>query len=258
MGITREASRQGIQVQYAKTKTIPGRGVLLETKEGNLAVGSRLFLQELGVTLPGGDGVQNTEIHVALNDEYQGYILLADSVRDEASTVLETIRRLGMETILITGDHREAGSRVAKQLGIKELHASMSPEAKANLVKQMVDTGKVVLMAGDGINDSPALSAADVGCAMAGGTDIALESSDLVLTRPDLKKLSTALLLGRRALRIIHQNLFWAFSYNLVALPLAAAGKLAPVYAAAAMAVSSIIVLANSLRLSRIKEYKNA
>jgi Cu2+-exporting ATPase len=257
-GVTKEARRLGLPVEYLEAKTIPGRGVLLEIKDGNLAVGSRLFLQELGVTLSGVEGAQNTEIHVALNGEYQGHILLADSVRPEASSVLETIRSLGMETILITGDHREAGMRVAKQLGIEELHTSMSPEAKADWVKHMADSGKVVLMAGDGINDSPALSAADVGCAMAGGTDIALESSDLVLTKPDLKKLSTALLLGRKALRIIHQNLFWAFSYNLVALPLAAAGKLAPVYAAAAMAVSSLTVLANSLRLTRVKEYKNA
>jgi Cu2+-exporting ATPase len=159
---------------------------------------------------------------------------------------------------LITGDHHEAGARIAKQLGIAELHASMSPEAKADWVKQVSDSGKLVLMAGDGINDSPALSAAAVGCAMAGGTDIALESSDLVLTKPDLNKLSTALLLARRALRVIHQNLFWAFTYNLVAIPLAAAGKLAPVYAAVAMAFSSITVLANSLRLARVREHKNA
>jgi len=163
-----------------------------------------------------------------------------------------------MKTILITGDHREAAAPVAKQLGIEEVHASMTPEAKADLIKQITDSGKVVLMAGDGINDSPALSTANVGCAMAGGTDIALETSDLVLTKPDLKKLSTAILLARRSLRIIHQNLFWAFSYNLVALPLAAAGELTPVYAAAAMAFSSITVMANSLRLARVGEYKNA
>ena len=258
LGITKEARRLGLPIENNVTKTVPGRGVLLQTAEGQLCVGSKLFLQELSVALPAGKAAQNTEIHVALDEEYQGYILLADTVRPEAAAVLQTIRQLGIETALITGDHHQAGLRVANQLGIKQLHASMSPEAKADWVKQLSDAGKLVLMAGDGINDSPALSAAAVGCAMAGGTDIALESSDLVLTKPDLNKLSVALLLARRALRIIHQNLFWAFSYNLVAIPLAAAGKLAPVYAAAAMAVSSITVLANSLRLARIKEQKSA
>ena len=257
-GITREARHHGIPVRYGKTKAFPGRGVLQETPNGRLCVGSRQFLQEMGVALPIGKGDKNTEIHIALNGQYQGYILLADSIREEASSVLQTVRHLGMETILITGDHREAAARVAKQLGIEEVHASMNPEAKADLVKHITDSGKVVLMAGDGINDSPALSTANVGCAMAGGTDIALETSDLVLTKPDLKKLSTAILLARKSLRIIHQNLFWAFSYNFVALPLAAAGELTPVFAAAAMAVSSITVLANSLRLARVGEYKNA
>jgi Cu2+-exporting ATPase len=258
LGITREARRLGLPVEYRETRTVPGRGVLLQTGAGELRVGSRLFLQEMGVDLPPGRTAQNTEIHVALDGDYQGYILLADPVRQEAAAVMQTIRDLGIETVLLTGDHREAGLLVANKLSIKELYASMSPEDKADWVRRVSDSGKHVLMAGDGINDSPALSAAAVGCAMAGGTDIALESSDLVLTKPDLNKLATALLLSRRALRIIHQNLFWAFSYNLVAIPLAAAGKLAPIYAAAAMAFSSITVLANSLRLARFREDKNA
>jgi len=257
-GITREARRLGLPVDYLETTTVPGRGVVLQTREGELRVGSRLFLKELGVGLPGGRVSKNTEIHVALDKEYLGYILLTDPVRQEATAVMQTLRDLGIESALLTGDHHEAGARIAKQLGINELHASMSPEDKAEWVNSLSASGKQVLMAGDGINDSPALTAAAVGCAMAGGTDIALESSDLVLTKPDLNKLSTALLLARRALRIIHQNLFWAFSYNLVAIPLAAAGKLAPVYAAAAMAFSSITVLANSLRLASNRGHKDA
>ena len=254
LGITREARRLGLSFKYGETRTLPGRGVILQTDNGLLIVGSRLFLQEQEIDMPAVAAARNTEIHVALAGQYQGYILLTDPVRPEASAVIKNLADFNIAPALITGDHREAGLRVASHLGITEVHASMSPEAKAEWVKKMTGNGQLVLMAGDGINDSPALSAATVGCAMAGGTDIALESSDLVLTKPDLNRLSDALRLARRALRIIHQNLFWAFSYNLVAIPLAATGKLAPVYAAAAMAFSSITVLANSLRLARFMD----
>jgi Cu2+-exporting ATPase len=254
LGIVNEAKRQGIPIEYHEAESVPGRGVLLQTEDGQLRVGSRIFIEELGVDLPPGESSRDTEIHLALGEEYLGNILLADPVRPEVEAVLQTLKKLGIDSALITGDHYNAALRVANQLSIKQVHASMSPEAKADWVKQQSDEGKIVLMAGDGINDSPALSAADVGCAMAGGTDIALESSDLVLTKPDLERLSAALILARKALRVIQQNLFWAFSYNMVAIPLAATGKLAPVYAAAAMAVSSVTVLVNSLRLARIKE----
>ncbi len=257
-GIIREARRLGLPVTYSEARSVPGRGVLLQTGDGQLRVGSRQFLQENHISVPDGETAHNTEIHVALDNVYQGFILLDDPVRPEAPAVITFLQGLGIGTALLTGDHHKAGLRVAYQLGIKQLYAAMNPEEKASWVKEQSDAGQHVLMAGDGINDSPALSAAGVGCAMAGGTDIALDSSDLVLTKPDLNNLSAALLIGRRALRIIRQNLFWAFSYNLVAIPLAATGKLAPVYAAAAMAASSITVLANSLRLARIKEQKIA
>jgi Cu2+-exporting ATPase len=257
-GIIQEARTLGLPIDYREAESVPGRGVLLQTGEGLLRVGSRQFLQGSNISVPDGETAYDTEIHIALGSDYQGFILLDDPVRPEAPTVLKFLHGLGIGTALLTGDHHKAGLRVAGQLGIKQLHAAMNPEDKAAWIKEQSDSGLQVLMAGDGINDSPALSAAAVGCAMAGGTDIALESSDLVLTKPDLNNLSAALIIARRALKIIRQNLFWAFSYNLVAIPLAATGKLAPVYAAAAMACSSITVLANSLRLARIKEQKIA
>ena len=140
---------------------------------------------------------------------------------------------------------------LAENVRVSSVHAELSPADKAAWINQARAQGQRVLMVGDGINDAPALAAAQVGCAMVGGTDIALENSDLVLTRPNLERLVEALGLARRTLGIIRQNLGWAFAYNLLALPLAAAGMLAPIHAAAAMALSSVCVVSNSLRLGR-------
>jgi Cu2+-exporting ATPase len=197
-----------------------------------------------------GDG-HLTEVHVAAGTRYLGSILLADAIREDALVALDHLRALGLPTILLTGDREATGRQVAAELGIDEVHAGQTPEDKARFVGGARERGRQVLMVGDGINDAPALSAANVGCAVAGGTDVALETSDLVLTRPDLERIPLALNLARGTLRVIHQNLFWAFAYNILAIPLAAAGRLAPVYAAGAMALSSVCVLANSLRLSR-------
>ncbi len=256
--IVREARHRNIAILSQNSTTITGRGVLLETDTGKLRAGSRVFMQESAVKLPPFARDSNTEIHVAVNSDYKGSITLEDPVRPEAEQVLQAVRRLGIKTVLVTGDHEQAGRAAAEKLGFGSFHASMDPAAKTEWVREMTAKGETVLMVGDGINDSPALSAAAVGCAMSGGTDIALESSDLVLTRQDLQRLPQALGLARKSLRIIRQNLFWAFTYNLVALPLAAMGKLAPVYAAAAMAFSSVCVLANSLRLAGNKGADNA
>jgi len=256
--ITLKARQQGFRVQAETATTIPGRGVALDTPGGIIRAGSRIFMLESGVQQPSGAAARNTEIHVAFNNDYKGSILLEDPIRPEAKSVLQAIRKLGIKTVLITGDHQQAGLLTAEKLGFETFFASMDPAAKAAWVKEMSEKDEQVLMVGDGINDSPALSAASVGCAMSGTTDIALETSDLVLTKQDLQRLPQALVLARRALKIIRQNLFWAFTYNLVALPLAAMGKLAPVYAAAAMAFSSVCVLGNSLRLAGSKGNDNA
>jgi Cu2+-exporting ATPase len=254
--ILAEAQRRGVAAGTGEgVRSLPGRGLECNTLGGRLRVGSRAFLEQSGIELPPPDEGQDlTEVHVALGTEYRGALLLTDNLRPEAAETIAQLKRLGIRSTLLTGDSSAAGGRIGRDLEMEAVHAGMTPEQKTDWVDAAVGRGEQVLMVGDGINDAPALSAATVGCAMAGGTDIALETSDLVFTKPDLGCLTLALVLARRTLRVIRQNLFWAFAYNVLAIPLAAAGKLTPIHAAAAMALSSVCVVGNSLRLARIPE----
>ncbi len=253
-GILAEAQRRGLAIPAgAGAKVVPGRGLILESPEGVWRGGNRSFLAEAGITVPEIESREQTEVHLALGDEYRGCLLLTDQVRPETMAALAALRRLGLKTVMLTGDLPEASEPVGRELEL-DFHARLTPADKAEWIGRQEEKGEKVLMVGDGINDGPALSAASVGCAMAGSTDFALETADLVLTRPDLKRLVVALKLAQRALRVIRQNLFWAFFYNLLALPLAATGHLAPIYAAGAMAASSVCVVTNSLRLALVKK----
>lgn len=223
----------------------------MKDKEGEILIGNRALLGQLIPENAAETGTSQTEVHVALNDRYLGRITLADQLRPDARAVIEQFHQLGIETVMLTGDRSESGRKIAAEAGISTVMANMTPADKADWLAQRQSEHFRVMMTGDGINDAPALATADVGCAMAGGTDIALESSDLVLTRPELWRLGEAVTLARRTLRIIRQNLGWAFIYNIIALPLAASGHLLPIVAAAAMAFSSVSVIANSLRLAR-------
>ena len=157
---------------------------------------------------------------------------------------------------MLTGDNKETALSVARQAGIEKVIAEVLPENKAEMVQSLKKQGLVVAMVGDGINDAPALAAADVGFAMGAGTDVAIETGDVVLLRDDLMTLPTAIALSKRTMRKIKQNLFWAFIYNLIGIPIAALGRLNPVVAACAMAFSSVSVLLNSLSLKRFKGYE--
>ncbi len=252
-GIVHKARLEGIGFSGEGGEAVPGRGVRLATGKGMIVVGSRRFMEMNGVDLKMDEPTALTEVHVALDGRYQGCIFLDNRLRPEAREVISKIRGLGLRTFLLTGDHRSSAEKTAEKADIQHPVFSMSPRDKADWVRKMNQAGDTVLMVGDGVNDAPALSEADVGCAMGSGTDIALETSDLVLMHDNLEQLPAAVELARKTRRIIRQNLFWAFSYNLVALPLAAAGKLAPVYAATAMAASSVLVVANSLRLKKVK-----
>jgi len=246
--IVREARAKGLSVTPGVAQVVPGQGLFLESEQGCVRVGTRDFLTEHGINVPASSPSTQTEVHLAVGGRYQGLILLNDTIRPEAGPVIAELKRLGIGLIMLTGDHPAAARRIADPLGIDFL-AGLTPERKAAWVKTAQEGGRTVLMVGDGINDAPALSAANVGCAMAGGTDIALDTADLALTPADLGKLLEAIRLARQAIRVIRQNLFWAFFYNILMLPLAACGQVTPIHAAAAMAMSSVCVVGNSLRL---------
>jgi len=254
-GIKAEARRRGIEhPALPGGRTVPGRGVEQPSAAGMLLAGSHRFMSEHGISPEKNENVTKSEVYIARKKVYYGVLRLDDRLRDNAAAVIATLQRQAYATLLLTGDQPATAATVAGQLQIDEWQAELTPGQKALVIDQALARGEKVMMVGDGINDAPALSTETVGCALAGGTDIAVESADLVLVGADLGKLCFALDLARSSMRVIRQNLFWAFSYNLVAIPLAASGKLLPVYGAAAMAISSICVVSNSLRLRNIRE----
>ncbi|MCK4508771.1 MAG: cadmium-translocating P-type ATPase, partial [Desulfuromonadales bacterium] len=253
LGIMAKARAAGILPEVAKSvETVPGRGLRMTGEQGEVLVGSRTFLAESGVEIPPIEAGALTEVYVSLDGSWCGVLLIHDPLRDEAVQAVAKLQQFGLETVLLTGDHAEAAEQISAKLAISNYQASQSPADKTAWILNQQQSGQKVMMVGDGINDAPALSSADVGCAMAGGTDIALETSELVLTKPNLGRLYEAVFIARKALQVIKQNLFWAFAYNLVTIPLAASGTLAPVWAAVAMASSSVLVVSNSLRLGRL------
>ncbi|WP_190008479.1 heavy metal translocating P-type ATPase, partial [Streptomyces anulatus] len=242
-------------------QNVPGLGVQGIVEGHAVLVGREQLLAEWEIRLPAhlaeakkaAEAAGRTAITVAWDGEARAVLEVADAVKDTSAEAIRRLRALGLTPILLTGDNRAVAESVAAEVGIDEVYAEVMPQDKVDVVKRLQAEGRSVAMVGDGVNDAAALAQADLGLAMGTGTDAAIEAGDLTLVRGDLNAAADAIRLSRRTLSTIRTNLFWAFAYNVGALPLAAAGLLNPMIAGAAMAFSSVFVVGNSLRLRTFK-----
>jgi len=243
----------------------PGQGVEALGEEGRILLGNRRLMESRGAEVDAlrdaaerlaGEG--KSVVYVALAWEVRARIAVADVLRPEAAGAVAALRTLGLEVIMLSGDARRTAEAIARQAGIERVHAEVLPEQKAAEVTRLQAGGRLVAMVGDGINDAPALAQADVGLAMSSGTDVAIEAADVTLMRDDPRGVVTAIELSRRTMRVVKQNLGWAFGYNLVLVPVAAGMlypiwglQLSPILAGLAMALSSVSVVAECLQQER-------
>ncbi|MHA1639233.1 MAG: heavy metal translocating P-type ATPase, partial [Candidatus Heimdallarchaeota archaeon] len=242
-------------------EAIPGKGIKAFVDGKELILGNDAMLLEAGYTLESelGNKMASLQEHgkttmiVAYDGKIVGLIAVADVIKDTSYKAVATLKKMGMRLIMLTGDNERTAKAIAQKAGIEEVIAGVLPEQKAEVVKALQEEGLKVGMVGDGINDAPALAQADIGFAVASGTDVSIETSDITLMRSDLTQVVDAIELSHATLKIIKGNLWWAFGFNVVAIPIAALGLLAPWMAALAMAFSSVLVVSNSLRLKLFK-----
>ncbi len=241
-------------------EAIPGYGVQATISGQGVVIGTRKLMQQYGINiesiLPVMEELEKngkTAMLAGINGQYAGLVAVADTIKDTSSEAVRRLQEMGIKVIMMTGDNERTAQAIGKEVGVDEVIAEVLPEGKADEVKKLQQQGKKVAMVGDGINDAPALATANIGMAIGTGTDVAMEAADITLIRGDLNSIADAILMSRKTMRNIKQNLFWAFAYNTVGIPIAAVGLLAPWVAGAAMAFSSVSVVLNALRLQRVK-----
>lgn len=257
-----EAARselKGIE-ESTEFQTTPGKGVQAVVEGRAVLIGTRSYLREHNVSIEAVEDQVNeleaagkTVMLLSVDGTAQGLLAVADRVKDSSRRAIQVLKEMGLQVYMITGDNRRTAEAIGREVGVADIMADVLPERKAQAVEEIRKQGKIVAMVGDGINDAPALVTADIGMAMGTGTDIAMESADITLMNGDLMSVPIAIQLSQRTMRKIKQNLFWAFFYNIVGIPIAALGMLNPIIAGAAMAFSSVSVVSNSLSLRRFK-----
>jgi Cu+-exporting ATPase len=255
--IVNAATQRGMPLVAVESfKAHAGFGVEGIVNGKRILVGTQDFMEQSSINAAkaspvidrfGSEG--KTPVLAAVDGKLSGVIGIKDEIRPTSKESVYKLKRLGIDVFMITGDKKQTAAAVGKEVGIEQVVAEVLPQNKAASVRQIQGGGKIVAMVGDGINDAPALAQADVGIAMGSGTDVAMETADITLMKPDLNGVYQAIRLSRQTVKTIRQNLFWAFIYNIVGIPLAAVGLLSPIIAAAAMAFSSVSVVSNSLRL---------
>ncbi|SDY67899.1 Cu+-exporting ATPase [Evansella caseinilytica] len=259
--IVRRAEEQGSLFQEVSDfQAIPGSGLTANMAGKAVLIGTRKLMREhqldvepLEEQLAALESAGKTAMLLSINNDIAGIIAVADQVKETSREAVRLLQKMGYHVVMLTGDNERTAKAIAGQVGIAAVFAEVLPEDKAEKIAELQKEGKKVIMVGDGINDAPALATADIGMAVGTGTDIAMEASDITLMRGDLRSIPEAIRLSRLTMRNIKQNLFWAFVYNSIGIPIAAFGLLAPWIAGAAMAFSSVSVVSNSLRLKRVK-----
>lgn len=266
--IVKEAEEKGLEfIRLEQFKAIPGQGIEVNIDSKSILLGNRKLMEERKISLENLEetshrlaGEGKTPMYAAIEGKIAGIIAVADTVKENSKKSIDKLHEMGIEVVMITGDNQRTAESIAKQVGIDKVLAEVLPEHKAEEVKKLQQQGRKVAMVGDGINDAPALAQADIGIAIGTGTDVAMESADIVLMRSDLMDVPTAILLSKNTIKNIKQNLFWAFGYNVVGIPVAmgvlhifGGPLLDPMIAGAAMSFSSVSVVLNALRLKSFR-----